>query len=92
MAFKITLSDYYRAFALGTTLHLIFLGYTLITLFEGIALVLTILELALLGVFIRHSVSQDSTYAFEIMGLVTSSLTVLLLPVLFVISKHPEKR
>ena len=58
----------------------------LTVLFEGIALVLTIPELALLVVFTRHTISQDSIYTFEIVGLVTSSLTLLLLPVLCVIS------
>jgi hypothetical protein len=64
----------------------------LIILFEGIALILTIPELVLLAIFTRHTISQGSTYPFEIMGLVTSSLTLLLLPILFVISDHHEKR
>jgi hypothetical protein len=55
-------------------------------LFKGIALILTIPELALLAVFTRHTISQGSIYTFEIVGLVTSSLTLLLLPVLCVIS------
>ena len=64
----------------------------LIILFEGIALILTIPELVLLAVSTRHTISQGSTYPFEVMGLVTSSLTLLLLPVLFVISDRREKR
>ena len=52
--------------------------------FEGTAIVLTIPELALLAVFTRHTISQGSIYTFEIMGLVVSSLTLLLLPVLCV--------
>ena len=63
-----------------------------IILFEGIALILTIPELVLLAVSTRHTISQGSTYPFEVMGLVTSSLTLLLLPVLFVISDRREKR
>jgi len=62
----------------------------LIISFEGIALILTIPELVLLAVFTRDTISQGSTYPFEIMGLVTSSLTLLLLPVLFVISDHRD--
>jgi uncharacterized membrane protein len=95
MAFKITPSDCFRVFILGTTLHLIFLGYTLIILFEGLVFALTIPALKLLADFTR-SVSQGPvdavTHTFEIIGFVASSLTVLLLPVLFVISDHPDKR
>ncbi|KIM41126.1 hypothetical protein M413DRAFT_445846 [Hebeloma cylindrosporum] len=47
----------------------------------GVAFVLTIPELALLVVFTRHTVSQGSIYSFEIVGLVASSLTLVLLPI-----------
>ena len=64
----------------------------LIILLKGIALILAIPELVLLAVFTRHTISQGSAHPFEVMGLVTSSLTLLLLPVLFVISDRREKR
>ena len=58
----------------------------LILSFEGVATVLTILELALLAVFTRYTISQESVHTFEVVGLVISSLTLLLLPVLCVVS------
>jgi len=60
-------------------------------MFKGIPLVLTIPELALLAQFTWHSsVSQGSIYTFEIVGLVASSLTLLVLPVLYVFSLDLE--
>lgn len=58
----------------------------LILFFEGVAIVLTIPELALLAIFTRYTTSQGSIYTFEVMGLVISCLTLLLLPVLCVVS------
>jgi hypothetical protein len=89
MAFKANPFNIYRYFLLGR-LDLILLGYSrlliIIILFEGIALVLIIPELALLAEFSRHSIeSQGSIYTFEIVGLVASVLTLLVLPVLCVI-------
>jgi hypothetical protein len=88
MAFKVNPFDIYRHLLLGR-LDLNFLGYSrlliIIILFIGIALVLTIPELALLAEFTRHSISQGSIYSFEIVGLVASALTMLVLPVLCVI-------
>ncbi|KIM41120.1 hypothetical protein M413DRAFT_159655 [Hebeloma cylindrosporum] len=55
----------------------------------GVAFVLTIPELALLAVFTRHTMSQGSIYTFEIVGLVASSLTILLLPLSCVVSLDP---
>ena len=88
MTFNVALSDFSRVSALGTniTSHLIFPRYAVNIFSEGAATVLTIPELALLAIFTRYTLSQGSIYPFEIVGLVISSLTVLLLPTLCVVS------
>ena len=89
MAFKGNRFNIYRYILLGR-LNFILLGYSrlliIIILFEGIALILTIPELGLIADLSRHSIeSQGSIYTFEIVGLVASILTLLVLPVLCVI-------
>jgi len=82
--FKMFSTGFFRV-SLGKTLHLILLKLV-VNNFKGVALILTIPELALLAVFTRHTISQGSIYAFEIVGLATSSFTLLVLPVLCVIN------